>query len=216
MNRPEDRDLLLPGRTWIAALLLAIIGALATALLGQRYSHQSQGGRLDDAVDTRLLDHLAGHHALLQDLVDLADPSSAAVISAVLLALCLLLRQWKGALVVAIGIPIAAIMTDQVLKPFFDRTHGGGLAFPSGHTTGAFAIATSVTVVLLNAHRVHWSLRLLASVGALGIAGAIAISLVGLGYHYATDTVGGASLATTVVLLTALIVDLLPGRGRRQ
>ena len=44
-------------------------------------------------------------------------------------------------------------------------------------------------------------------------AAAIATALVGAGYHYATDTVGGLCLAVAVVPSVAFGIDLVPRRG---
>jgi membrane-associated phospholipid phosphatase len=66
--------------------------------------------------------------------------------------------------------------------------------------------------------RLPAALRLLLALAAVLAAGAVAVALVGLGIHYFTDTVGGAAVATAVVLATALILDRPgpPRQWRRQ
>ena len=65
--------------------------------------------------------------------------------------------------------------SEWLLKPIVDRTHWGGLAFPSGHVTSVAALATVVTVLVGGAPaRVPRVLRLgLASIAFL-IAAAVA------------------------------------------
>jgi membrane-associated phospholipid phosphatase len=211
----KRRDLLLPGQSALMAAMLVIVGASAVTLLGRRYAHQAAGGRLDVAVDLRVAAGLSEHQRFLRRVVDLGSPTGVVVLASVLLLVALLLRSWRGVLLVALGIPVATMVTEWLLKPHFHRTHGGGLAFPSGHTTGAFAVAVTLAVLLVGrpAARIPWQLRLLLAAAGLAVASGVAVSLVALGYHYATDTVGGAGVALTVVLGTALLIDRLPWRG---
>jgi undecaprenyl-diphosphatase len=105
----------------------------------------------------------------------------------------LLLRQWIGRDRPPLVYPEP--------KPLVHLPHTG--AFPSGHSTTAFACATVLA----------WSDRRLA-VPAYVLAALIAISRVYVGVHWPLDIVGGAVLGTLVA--TALLRLLaVPRRSLR-
>ena len=112
----------------------------------------------------------------------------------------------------AIVAPIgASALTELVLKPLIDRHKQTGLAFPSGHTTGAFSLALTAAVLLLP-HRADLRarlgfVRLVVGASVLALATGTAIALVALRAHYATDTLGGAAVALAVVPTVALGLD---------
>src|SRR5438270_456568 len=78
-------------------------------------------------------------------------PPAAAIGGSVLLAvLCVIVWRPRAALFALVAAPAAAAVTELVLKPLVHREqHVDALLFPSGHTTGAFALALSVVVLLL-------------------------------------------------------------------
>jgi undecaprenyl-diphosphatase len=119
---------------------------------------------------------------------------------------------------VAIAVPAAGAVTEYLLKPMFGRTMAGALSFPSGHTTGAIALATAFAVLLADPRwpRMPAIGRLLLAVAAFLAASAVAVALVGLGAHYFTDTVGGAATGIAMVLLTALAIDSVAGSIPRR
>jgi membrane-associated phospholipid phosphatase len=47
---------------------------------------------------------------------------------------------------------------------------------------------------------------------AFAVASTVAVCLVAVGFHYFTDTIGGAAVATATVLATALTLDRLDGK----
>jgi len=122
----------------------------------------------------------------------------------------------RGAVFAAVSVTAAVLLTERVLKPLIDRTAQGHLEFPSGHATATFALA-AVCAVLLAAPprlRLPGAFRLCLALAAILIAGAVATAVIALGYHYFTDTVGGAAVGTAVVLATAFIVDRFSPGGR--
>nr|WP_244969745.1 phosphatase PAP2 family protein [Nocardia cerradoensis] len=80
------------------------------------------------------------------------------------------------------------------LKPLWDRHLQHYLAYPSGHTVQFVAIATGV---LLVAATVRWRI-VIGVLAALALA-AVAVGMVGRGYHYPTDVVGGTAFAIAAV-----------------
>jgi len=94
----------------------------------------------------------------------------------------------------------------RVLKTAFDRPRPhvgspvelpGSPAFPSGHTSGSFAVL--VLAALLLSERAEPRVRLLAVGAALAAAVVVAATRVMLDAHYLTDVVAGACLGLAVV-----------------
>jgi membrane-associated phospholipid phosphatase len=196
------------------ALLAGCVGVVA--VLGVWLAHQTRASLLDWRVDGRLQAGLSGHQAILRSLARLGVPLSVTVMAAILVIACLATRRRRGAVLVAIAVPAAGVLTEVLLKPLVGRTADGALSFPSGHATGVFSIAVAFAVLLVNPARPRMSaaLRLLLALLAFLAAGAVAVAVVALGLHYFTDTVAGAAVGTAVVLGTALIIDRL-GSPRR-
>jgi membrane-associated phospholipid phosphatase len=202
---------LVPAATRPLAVILLTVCVSVTVLLGVRFAHHTRAGWLDAVVDARIRADFGGHPQLLNQLAGLGDPIPVAAMTAALLLACLMARRWRGAVLVAVAVPAAAVLTEFALKPLVGRTLAGALSFPSGHATRVFALATAFAVLL--AHPFHPRLPafvpLLLALAGLLIASAIGAALVGVGAHYVTDTVGGAAVGTAVVLATALILDWL-------
>jgi membrane-associated phospholipid phosphatase len=80
----------------------------------------------------------------------------------------------------------------------------GGLSFISSHTAQAFAIVTSLYVAERRLH--PRSRRALAVLGiGLPVASAIGVARVMAGYHFITDTIGGAIVGSSVGILVASV-----------
>jgi undecaprenyl-diphosphatase len=194
-------------------LLIACVAV--TAMLGAWLMHRTGAGWLDTTIDGRLKAALGGHQAILGRLGQVGDPAQVTWITAGMFVACVAARRWRGAVLVAAAVPAAGALTEGLLKPFFDRTAQGHLEFPSGHATGAFAMAAACAVLLAGQvrPRLPAAVRLLLAVIAFLVAGGVAIAVVALGFHYFTDTVAGAAVGTGVVLAAAFILDRLGPRG---
>jgi membrane-associated phospholipid phosphatase len=215
-RKPRVCGPLLPAAIRPLAVALLAVGVAVTALLGLWLMHQSQTGWLDSVIDRGLRVDLYRHRAILIRLGELADPLQTTEITVALVLACLLTRRWRGALLAAVAIPAAGALTEYLLKPLFDRTAQGHLEFPSGHSTGAFAMAAVCVVLLLGPQRPRLpdTLRKLLAVAAVLTAAGVAVAVVALGFHYFTDAVAGAAVGTAVVLATALLLDrLIPSGG---
>jgi undecaprenyl-diphosphatase len=203
------RLLLAPGaRPWAGALVVCC--AILVAVLGVLFAHQASADGLDHAVDSRVIAWLGGHRGLL---LWLAAPGSlipAAVLCAVIVAACLLIGRLNGAVLAAAALPVAVGLDEVLLKPLVHRTYWGNLVYPSGHTTAVFALAATVTVLFLVPQRpakaaaAHVLIPLAACV--LGVV--VAVAVIGLQWHYFTDTVAGAAVAVGTVCGLALLLDL--------
>ena len=204
----SGRPLLAPSaRPWAGALLTCC--AILVAVLGVLFAHQTRADGLDHAIDSRVIAGLGGHRGLL---LWLAAPGSlipAGVLCAVIVGACLLTGRLNGALLAAAAVPVAVGLDELLLKPLVDRTYGGNLVYPSGHTTAVFALAATVTVLLLvppqPAMAAAW--RVLIPVAASTLGAIVAIAVIGLQWHYFTDTVAGAAVAAGTVCGLALLLD---------
>lgn len=190
-----------------------------TAFLGVLFAHQAQPSWLDMVIDTRVRGGLGGHPLLLKRVALLGSKIPMAVMTSALILACLAARRWRGALLAAIAVPAAEVITEFLLKPLVGRTMGGGyLVFPSGHTTGVFVLAAVVTVLLTGPLRPRMPTAVRASLvaAAFVVASATATAMIGMGAHYFTDTVGGAAVAIGTALATALTLDKLIALGRQR
>jgi membrane-associated phospholipid phosphatase len=192
----------------VAAALLAACAGVGLAL-GIFYAGQTHAGRLDASVDAWARSGLGRDQALVHLLAWLGDFGPVTVMTAALVLGCAAAGRWRGAVLAAAAIPLASALTELVFKPLTDRTLHGALSYPSGHATGMFALAT-VSVILLAAPArptVPGAVRLLLALGALLVAAAVPLAMVSLGFHYFTDTIGGAAVGTGTVLVSAFVID---------
>jgi len=126
----------------------------------------------------------------------------------VVIALALVVLRRRNAAIVAIGVPLAAFLTDALLKLAFRRPRPAealiplpqSYSFPSGHAM--VAAATYLTIGLLLADRLTTRRAKTVCVALCAcIALAIAGSRVYLGVHYFSDVVGGLVLGTALALV---------------
>ncbi len=199
------------------SLLLALVAALGAVLvwagtyqvdLTSWFDRGVQAGFIGLA-DTRL-----GPWA--DRIVVLGDPVPFAAMGLVLIAIALLRRRPRAALVAA-AILGGANVTTQVLKHLTEGPRAYDMAswpsamgeelWPSGHTTGAMTLAFCLVLVLPR------SLRPLAA--AIGGCYTIAVvySLMVLGHHLPSDSVGAFLVATS---WTFLIIAVARAAERRR
>jgi len=204
---------LLPASIRPLAAALAGFCVVLTVVFGTWFAGQTGPGWLDSSVDGRV-QGLLGSHPKMFYVVSLGAPVSVTIISAALLVACLAMRRGRGAVLVAVAVPAAAALTE-LLKPVVDRAPYGISIFPSGHSTGIFAVVVAFAVLLIDPPRprIRVVVRVLLALIALLTAVTVAVALVAVRWHYATDTVAGAAVGTAVVLATALALDLVCALG---
>jgi membrane-associated phospholipid phosphatase len=197
-----------PVRRWAGALLAGCV--ILVAVLGVLFAHQAQADWLDRAIDAPIITWSSGHPGLA---VRLASPGSlipSAVLSAAIVIVCLLTGRLNGAVLAALAVPVAVGLVESLLKPLFHRTYLGNLVYPSGHTTAMFAVAATVTVLLLVPPQPAKAkvLRIAIPAAAYVLGCVVAVAVIGLRWHYFTDTVAGAAVGIGTVCGLALILDL--------
>lgn len=141
------------------------------------------------------------------------EPLGAALLTAGLIAVCLLLRRVRLAVLVVVGCGATVVLTT-LLKPVVGRTiHGEFLSFPSGHTALATALALVIGLLLADLRRLGAGTGMVVLLTVAVVAGAaMAWAQVALGAHHTTDTVGGFCTALVVVPLSAWLVDTVADR----
>jgi len=204
-----------PGRPLLAAParvracgLLACC-AILIAVLGVLFAHQAKADRLDRAVDAPIITWLAGHQGLAAWFAAPASQIPAVALSAIIVVACLLIGRLNGAVLAAAAVPVVVGLNDGLLKPLVHRTYFGVLTYPSGHTATVFALAATVTVLLIPPRPDKaGALRMLVPVATFALGCVVAIGVIGLRWHYFTDTVAGAALGIGTVCGLALLLDL--------
>jgi len=203
------RPLLAPSaRPWAGGVLAC--SAALVAGLGVLFAHQAQADWLDRAVDAPFITWLGGHVGLGLWLITPGAPIPAAAASVAIAVACLLAGRLNGAVLAAAAVPVAGGLVESLLKPLVHRTYLGDVAYPSGHTASIFALAATVTVLLLVPPRPAGAgaLRVLIPAVACAAGIVVATGLIGLRFHYFTDTVAGAAVGIGTVCGLALLLDL--------
>jgi membrane-associated phospholipid phosphatase len=200
-------------RLWAGALLASC--AVLVIVLGLLFAHQDQADRLDHTIDSPIIAWLADHPGLAGRLAAPGSLLPAVALSAVIIVACLLAGRLNGVVLAAAAVPAAVGLNDGLLKHLVHRTYLGVLSYPSGHTTTMFAVAATVTVLLIPPRSAKGGpLRLLIPVAACVLGGVVAVGVIGLQWHYFTDTLAGAALGIGTVCALALVLDLPAVRQR--
>jgi membrane-associated phospholipid phosphatase len=194
-------------RPWAGGLMAGCV--VLVAALGAAFAHQTKADALDRAIDAPVITWSIHHPGQAGWLARPGSLLPMAVLSVAIGVACLLAGRMNGAVLAVTAVPVATGLNDGLLKHLVNRTYLGVLSYPSGHTASAFALAGAVAVLLLASPggRVQ-PLRVLLAVatGALGIL--VAVGVMGLEWHYFTDTVGGAALGVGMACGLAFVLDL--------
>ena len=188
-----------------AGVLLAGCAVLV-AVLGLVFARQNTADRFDHAVDSPVIAWFAGHHALALWLAFPGSMIPAVVLTAGLAIGCLLTGRRRGAVLALLAVPVAAVITDWLLKPLVHRTYIGQVVYPSGHTATIVALAAAVTVLLLGPPRPEMArpLRVLILAVAYLTCVAVVVGVIAVRFHYFTDTLAGAAVGIGTVCGLAL------------
>ena len=196
------------GRYWAGWLIACC--AVLVAVLGVLFAHQTTADGFDHAIDSPVISGIGGHYRLLPWLAAPGTTVPAAALSGAILIACLLAGRLNGAVLAAAAVPVSTSLDEGLLKPLIHRTYLGGLSYPSGHTTTMFALAATITVLLVIPPQPARTRvpRLLLTAAAYVLAAVVVTAVIGLRWHYFTDTVAGAAVGIGTVCGLALILDL--------
>lgn len=192
-----------------AGVLLASC-AIIVGVLGVVFAHQTTADRFDRAVDSPVISWFDAHRGLAVWLAYPGTTVPAAALSGAMIIACLLTGRLRGAVLAATAVPVAVGTSEVLLKPLVHRTYLGQVVYPSGHVAVVFALAGTLTVLLLAPPRPSRAVRVPVLTAAYLIAGAVVAAVIGMRFHYFTDTVAGAAVGTgTVCALALLLAGLL-------
>ena len=215
MPIPRGRPLLgdYPAR---AGLVLAVCAGCVVTL-GLLFAGQTRPDWFDNAVDSPLVTFSGGRGTLLLWLAEPGGVIPAIAVSAAIAIGCLIARRPNGAVLAVAAVPVATGLDDALLKHLFHRTYLGQLTFPSGHTTSATALTATLAVLLLIPPQPAGTrkARVALIAAACVITAIVAAAVIGLRFHYFTDTVAGAAVGVGTVCALALLIDLAPAVTRR-
>ena len=183
--------------------------AVLVTVLGALFAHQATADWLDHAVDSPIITVLGRHQGLALWLAAAGSPVPAVALTAVIVVACLLGGRLNGAVLAVAAVPVATGLVDGVFKPLVHRTYLGVLTYPSGHTATIFALAATVGVLVYPPQRARaGALRAFILVAACVLGCVVAVGVIGLKWHYFTDTVAGAAVGIGTVCGLALLLDL--------
>ncbi|MBF6176298.1 phosphatase PAP2 family protein [Nocardia blacklockiae] len=170
------------------------LGALVTVLLPLTFPAGGGPTAADRGVGEWISAVLGAHPGVFDALV---IPSNAYILLPLLVVGVVLYAgrgDWWSAGFLLLAPELAVAVNTWVLKPLWERPLQDYLAYPSGHTVHFVAVATAF-VLLAADGRVRAAQVTVAVVLLAGVA----IGMIGLGYHYLTDVLGGTAAAITLV-----------------
>jgi len=204
--------------------------AILVAALGALFAGQSTADAFDRAADAPVISLFAGHGGLALWLAFPGTTIPAVVLSAVIAVACLLTGRIRGALLAIAAVPVAVGLCEVLIKPLVHRTYIGQVVYPSGHTATVFALAATITVLLLASPRPAMArpamtrpamarpamarpLRVLILSVAYLAAVAVVVGVIAVRFHYFSDTVAGAAVGTGTACGLALVLDVVQPRS---
>jgi membrane-associated phospholipid phosphatase len=199
-------------RRWAWALLCCC--AIVVIALGIPFAHQSTADGFDRVLDGPVKSLLSGHGTLAYRMTYPGDQLPAVVLSVAMALGSLRSRRLNGAILALAAVFTATRVDEWLLKPLFDRKADGALSYPSGHTTSVVAMITVYVVLFVlppfaSARARRWSL--LGLLAFLALLVSTLLGVIGLGWHYFTDTIGGAAVAVGTVCGLCLLLDAVLG-----
>lgn len=150
---PMRDERLLPSSVRAPALGLMVGCSVLALTLAVRYHGDRRAGRVDNWLLGRVPQALHYHAGLLSTLADGAL-LSVGVASWVLGVIFGLAGRWSLAASAVLG-PLLTMVVTETAKRLVDRTIGGGLALPSGHTAGTTSILLVVALVAIGRLGTH-------------------------------------------------------------
>lgn len=191
-----------PARRWAVTLLGTSL--ILLAVLAVLVARQTSADGFDRAVDSPVIAWLGGHRGALAWLAFPGTPLPAAAVTLILILACLRARRLNGVILALAAVPVSTGLDEELIKPLVHRTYLGALAFPSGHTTTATALAATVAVFYFARPTM---LKALGLAALLAVTCVVALAVIALRWHYFTDTVAGAAVGAGTVCAVTLILD---------
>jgi len=216
----DDGMHLRPGRPLLAgsarqwAVVLLACCTVLVIVLGVLFAHQTKADWLDHVIDAPIITWIGSYQGLAAWLAAPGSLVPTGALSAAIVVFCLVTGRLNGAALAIAAVPATAGLNDALFKHLVHRTYLGVLSYPSGHTAAISALAATVAVLLVVPPQRSRTgpLRVLLAGAACVLGGVVAIGVIGLRWHYFTDTVAGAAVGIGTVCGLALLLDLPAAR----
>lgn len=163
-------------------------------------------------LDARAFDALSGtteDAGAVRVVAGIADPIPFLVLGAVLAGLACARGLPRLALAI-VALLASATAATKVLKLVLSQGTLGAEAFPSGHTTAAFALAAGLTIV------VPRRMRRATLIAAVSLAAAVGAATILLGWHTPSDVLGGVLVATAAAAAVVSALASAPRSASRR
>ena len=206
-------DRLVPRPLHRTAFVFSAACAVVLTALAVRYHGGDQPGAFDEWAYSSLT-KMRLPRGPLPRVVDVVPPVFVGLV-AVLTVVLAARRRWRVAALATLG-PGLALLVTAVGKRVVGRSIDGMLAFPSGHTTGVASVVAMIAVLRISRARHVGRAAVLGLVAVTLAAAAIGLAMVTLGFHYATDVIGGYCVGVAVPLAVALVIDGVPHHDRSE
>lgn len=195
-------------RPWAGTVVICCV--ILVAVLGVLFARDTKADPFDNAVDSPIIGLLGSHGDLAYRLAYPGTLYPAVLLSGIVVVICLVTSRLNGVVLAIAAVPVADGLDDGLLKHLVDRTYFGQLTYPSGHTTAAFAMMTTIAVVFLIPPQPYGArtIRVLLAAAGCVVGAVVAIAVIALQWHTFTDTVAGAAVGVGAVCALALILDL--------
>jgi undecaprenyl-diphosphatase len=205
---------------WVGAIALAIGTFLAVTQETVIRHHTATQSSIDGVV-LRWMSHLRSPRltGAMVDITALGSPTLVTIFTLVTLAILIVLRDRRGALLLAIA-SVGAWILSASMKGLIGRARPtevqhlvevSGSSYPSGHSLAAAALYLTMALVAARHMRTTASKAVLVA-GAFFLIAMVAVSRVYLGVHYPSDVLSGVSLGTAWALLLAAVATVIIGR----
>lgn len=191
------------------ALSVAVVAALCALVPGVLYAGQRRPGNPDRAASDAVEAGLGDAHGVLTALVLPTEPPVVLAAVLVTMLVCAWRRRWAGAVLAVVAPAVAVAVNTWVLKPMVGRYYDDHLAYPSGHTVSLVSVLAVIALLATATWR-----RVVVGAGIV-LTAAAGAGMIGLGYHYLTDVLGGAAFAVAATLAVATGLGALTRHGRR-
>jgi len=192
------------------AVLVACVAVFVALSLD--VTHHGAVARLDLRIAPWVAEHVTGElHGWAWRLTHLGDAwLLGIVVAAVAVVLIVRGRSLDAVLLVLVAATVALVTTlakqgfHRSRPPFLDPRHRlHSFSFPSGHSSGAFAVYALAAVLLTRGKSTR--VRVAAVVGALALATLVAATRVVIPAHYLSDVIAGAAVGLGVVAAGLLV-----------
>ncbi|GAA4586774.1 phosphatase PAP2 family protein [Planotetraspora phitsanulokensis] len=182
----------------------AAVTATATLGLGLWVAGDQRPGPFEGGLQRWIIEEFSRDGLLLRLFLLPTEPYVLIPLIALMTFVCAARRRWDAVALCLAGTLLPVALNTWVLKPLFDRPLNGYLAYPSGHTVSLVATLTVLTVLARAG-----TARAVTAAVAVVVTVTAGIGLVGSGYHYPVDVIGGACFAVAAVLTVSILLGRL-------